>query len=205
MSTARCSFLTTESVRMNRFTKIFFYAIVDAINQARGNTLRTMRNFMLTAILTLSTIGLALTVTSGVASASPNLGNSHNAQLCQQGGWQNLERSNGTLFANDGACVSYGAHGGTIIPIPPTISVSFSPTFDPNYCNVHLTLSHFAANTFYSVVYSIQGFGSFSYAPGLTTDSAGGYSGNIFSFYDQYRSISFTIGGVTTPYAQITC
>ncbi|TAN29472.1 MAG: hypothetical protein EPN30_02490 [Actinomycetota bacterium] len=167
--------------------------------------MRALRNFVLTAVLTLSTIGLALTVTAGVASASPNLGNSLNAQLCQQGGWQNLEGSNGTLFANDGACVSYGAHGGTIIPIPPTISVSFSPTFDPNYCNVHLTLSHFEANTFYPVVYSIEGFGSFSWAPGLTTNSTGGYNANIFSFYNQDRFISFTIGGVTTSYAQVTC
>lgn len=167
--------------------------------------MRTLRNFVLATILTLSTIGVALTVTSGVASASPNSGNSHNAQLCQQGGWQNLEGSDGTLFVNDGACVSYGAHGGTIIPIPPAISISFSPTYNPYYCNVHLILSRFEANTFYPVVYSIEGFGSFPWSPGLTTDSAGGYNGNIFSFFNQDRSISFSIGGVTTPFVQITC
>lgn len=167
--------------------------------------MKIMRNVMLTVVLTLSTIGVALTMTSGVASASPSLGNSQNAHICQQGGWQNVEGSNGTLFVNDGACVSYGAHGGTIIPIPPSISVSFSPTSDPNYCNVHLALSHFQANTFYPVVYSIQGFGSFNWSPGLTTDSTGSYDANIFSFFNQDRSISFTIGGVITPYSQVTC
>ena len=47
-----------------------------------------------------------------VASASG--GNSDNAKLCQMGGWQNLVRSDGSSFTSDGACVSYGARGGTI-------------------------------------------------------------------------------------------
>lgn len=166
--------------------------------------MRIFRNVILSAVLTLSTIGVALTATSGAAFASPNLGNSQNAHLCQQGGWKTVEGSNGTLFSNDGACVSYGAHGGTIIPIPPSISVSFSPTFSQYYCNVHLTLAHFQADTSYPVVYSIYGFGSFGFGS-ITTNSTGGYDANIFSFLNVDRSISFTIGGVTTPYYPIAC
>ena len=41
-------------------------------------------------------------------------GNSANAHACQQGGWQHLFRSDGTSFANQGACVSYAARGGTL-------------------------------------------------------------------------------------------
>lgn len=140
----------------------------------------------------------------GVAWAAPNHGNSQNAHLCQHGGWMSLQGSDGSQFSNEGACVSYGAHGGTIVPIPPAIAVSFSPTFDPDYCNVHLTLTHFQASTTYPTTYAIAGFGSYA-GPSITTDAAGAFSGNIFSFFNQDRQISFTIGGVTTPFENISC
>jgi hypothetical protein len=41
-------------------------------------------------------------------------GNSANAQACQQGGWQNLVRQDGTWFTNTGDCVSYAAQGGVL-------------------------------------------------------------------------------------------
>ena len=44
-------------------------------------------------------------------------GNSENAKLCQKGGWMNLVRADGTTFASETECVSYGASGGT--PVPP--------------------------------------------------------------------------------------
>jgi hypothetical protein len=44
-------------------------------------------------------------------------GNSGNAQMCQQGGWENLARSDGTAFGAPGDCVSYGAQGGTLHPV----------------------------------------------------------------------------------------
>src|SRR6185436_8801741 len=47
----------------------------------------------------------ALTAQSG--------GNSAAAQLCQDGGYLNLVRTDGTGFRNVGECVSYAAHGGT--------------------------------------------------------------------------------------------
>jgi hypothetical protein len=55
--------------------------------------------------------GLALTV--GITTASAGGGNSDNAKLCQQGGWEDLEREDGSPFKNDGDCVSYAAQGGT--------------------------------------------------------------------------------------------
>jgi hypothetical protein len=56
--------------------------------------------------------GLALTV--GISTASAGGGNSDAAKACQQGGWQNLIRSDGTGFKNTGDCVSYAAQGGTL-------------------------------------------------------------------------------------------
>src|SRR5262245_43055742 len=44
-------------------------------------------------------------------------GNSDNAKKCQQGGWQKLARiENSTSgFNNQDECVSYAAHGGTLV------------------------------------------------------------------------------------------
>ena len=36
------------------------------------------------------------------------------AKACQQGGWKHLYRTDGTGFKNQGDCVSYAAHGGTL-------------------------------------------------------------------------------------------
>src|SRR5579862_9889612 len=48
-------------------------------------------------------------------------GNSAAALLCQQGGYANLMRTDGTSFSNTGQCVSYAAHGGQLVPIPATL------------------------------------------------------------------------------------
>jgi hypothetical protein len=79
-----------------------------------------------------------------VALAAPSAamasGNSDAAHTCQQGGWQTVVRQDGTSFANQGDCVSYGAHGGVLKPkvaVPLTHSVS-APMFnlDANTCSV---------------------------------------------------------------------
>jgi hypothetical protein len=58
----------------------------------------------------------ALALTVGAATALAGGGNSANAKLCQKGGWRNFVRSDGSSFANEGDCVSYGAKGGTLTP-----------------------------------------------------------------------------------------
>jgi hypothetical protein len=55
---------------------------------------------------------LALTV--GVSTATAGGGNFGAAHACQQGGWQNLVRSDGSAFKNQGDCVLYAAQGGTL-------------------------------------------------------------------------------------------
>jgi hypothetical protein len=44
-------------------------------------------------------------------------GNSDAAHACQQGGYLTLHRADGTTFANEGQCVSYAAHDGTIVGV----------------------------------------------------------------------------------------
>jgi hypothetical protein len=65
-------------------------------------------------------------------------GNSNNAQACQQGGWQNLARQDSTGFSNTGDCVSYAAHGGTLVAKPAPITRVSEPTFklDTTTCSV---------------------------------------------------------------------
>jgi len=55
---------------------------------------------------------LATSVLAGNAMAGG--GNSDNAKLCQKNGWAGLTHSDGSGFANQDECVSYGAHGGVI-------------------------------------------------------------------------------------------
>jgi hypothetical protein len=67
---------------------------------------------MRTRIVLLVCALFALTV--GVATATAGGGNSANAHLCQKGGWQTLFGSDGSSFASEEECVSYGARGGTL-------------------------------------------------------------------------------------------
>jgi len=65
-------------------------------------------------------------------------GNSANAKLCQQGGWQSLARQDSTGFSNQDECVSYAAHGG-LLKSKPTGPIAVSvPMFnlDANTCSV---------------------------------------------------------------------
>ena len=85
----------------------------------------------------------ALLVTAATAAiivplAAAGGGNSSNAQVCQQGGWQNLARQDGTGFSNTGDCVSYAAHGGTLVAKPAPITPVSEPTFslETNTCSV---------------------------------------------------------------------
>jgi hypothetical protein len=49
-------------------------------------------------------------------------GNSAAAKLCQKGGWQTFEQSNGAPFASQSDCVSYAAGGGTLFL--PTLTIT---------------------------------------------------------------------------------
>ena len=94
-----------------------------------------------------------------VALAKPGGGNSANAKLCQKGGWMNLVRADGTPFASETECVSYGASGGTVLPRPQPrtgaeVCAAYGGTFQAFavgalvwQCNWHITgyASQFAA------------------------------------------------------------
>jgi hypothetical protein len=54
-------------------------------------------------------------------------GNAPTAKACQKGGWEALLRADGTSFANEQACTSYGAQGGVLYPasVGPCLGTGF--------------------------------------------------------------------------------
>lgn len=167
--------------------------------------MRTLRRWGAVVALTAAAVFSVLAV-SGTASADTG-GNSAAAHACQDGGYANLEGTDGTLFSNVGNCVSYAAHGGTLVAIAPSVSVAVTPTSDPNYCNVIVTLSRFAPNTTYPSTFTINRMGPYP-GPNLTTDANGNLTTDVFSFnfsFDQNNSIIYTVNGVSSPETLITC
>ena len=108
-------------------------------------------------IVVLITSLVLLGVTFSSAVAAPG-GNSANAKLCQKGGWEDLQRSNGTTFTNQGACVSYAAHGGTLEPKSTSIvTVSFllGSLGDIGFCGIRVDVAGFAPG-FHDVLISSE-------------------------------------------------
>jgi hypothetical protein len=72
-------------------------------------------------------------------------GNSAAAKACQKGGWEDLQRTNGTSFANQGACVSYAAKGGTLVSEQTrTVTVSFiAPIDSSRVCGILVEVTGF--------------------------------------------------------------
>ena len=68
-----------------------------------------MRKLLLVALVALCAVFVV--APAGLAARG---GNAENAKLCQKAGWQSLYTSTGVLFADQGACASYAAKGGTL-------------------------------------------------------------------------------------------
>ena len=84
--------------------------------------MKTLRKWGAVGALTAAAAFPVLAV-SGTASAAAG-GNSAAAHACQKGGYATLQRTDGTLFNNVGACVSYAAQGGTLEAIPTSYTYS---------------------------------------------------------------------------------
>lgn len=96
-------------------------------------------------VILLTSLLLLLGTLPSPTMAGPG-GNSANAKLCQKGGWEDLQRSDGTPFANQGACVSYAARGGTLEPkAPRTVTVTFvqGSLGDIGFCGVQVDVTGF--------------------------------------------------------------
>lgn len=101
-------------------------------------------------IMSLSVLTLVLTIALSAAivpaSAAPR-GNSENAHLCQQGGWEHLKGDDGRRFSNIGDCVSYAARDGTLFALSPTIELTFAPTHNTQFCLLVVRMTDFDQTT----------------------------------------------------------
>lgn len=70
----------------------------------------------LRAVALASALAAALVLVGATAAGAEDGGNSANAHLCQEGGWQDLTTADREGFANPGECVAYAAQGGTLQP-----------------------------------------------------------------------------------------
>ena len=72
-------------------------------------------------------VGTVASPTAAKKPTSPGTA-AYAAAMCNQGGYAEVKGTDGTTFANTGACVSYVAQGGTLVPIdwvaPETKSVT---------------------------------------------------------------------------------
>ena len=75
--------------------------------------------------------------------------------MCQKGGWQSLQGTDGTRFDNQDECVSYGAHGGTLESIPLGPNIHLEPREEP--CQWIFTASGFTPHTTYRIVFYVDG------------------------------------------------
>ena len=91
-------------------------------------TIGTGGRFHRTAAFTLAllfTLGISAPVLAGS-------GNSAAAAACQGGGYVDWTDAAGNAFRNTGACVSYAAHGGTLVPIVVDPVNPFSVSYRPS-------------------------------------------------------------------------
>ncbi len=83
-------------------------------------------------------------------------GNSDNAKACQQNGWQNLVRPDGSGFKNTGDCVSYAAQGGVLNTKPAPIKPVSEPMFGLDAASCSVTVPFTPGID--TVLYGVNGF-----------------------------------------------
>jgi hypothetical protein len=126
--------------------------------------------------------------------------NADAAHACQAGGYANLMGSNGTRFANAGACVAYVANGGTIQGIPLCAPTATSGCVIFDNTGLSLINSNGTVNT--NVTLTLTGAFSFSpltdcgYPCGGSVTGAGTY--NISG--SSPTSGTFTLTGIEDAY-----
>jgi hypothetical protein len=81
----------------------------------------------------MAAIAVALVATSAIAApALAKSDSSEAAAACQDGGYADWTDAAGNAFGNTGACVSYAAHGGTLVPVVVDPVNPFSVSYAPS-------------------------------------------------------------------------
>lgn len=100
------------------------------------------RNRVVWHVLAMTALLMCLVV--GAPSGVSAQGNGDAAHACQKGGYLRLAGNDGTQFASTGECVSYGAHGGVVVP--KMLQLVFATTDTAGICSVGVTVLYFTPN-----------------------------------------------------------
>lgn len=171
--------------------------------EAEQRTLE-VRLFRQAALLAL-VVALALGVASPADAKGPN---NVAAKACQNGGYLNYQTTSGAPFKDEGACKRYAARGGILVPVPvvveqPAVDFYFTPVVgDGSYCEVHLVVQGLDPNTAYPVSAYVDG--SHIGTGSITTDSTGSYDATDIGL-DKGHSLSYVVGGITSPVKTSAC
>jgi hypothetical protein len=122
---------------------------------------------------------------------------------CKAGGWQTLQRADGTRFDNQGRCVSYAVRGGLVAAVVPAVTISFVPTLDVvDSCDATATLADFDPAGAWSGELWIDGVLSGLVA--VTADGLGDASVPLGAFtIDQ--TVELKVDGITSGPIVVAC
>ncbi len=170
-------------------------------------------------------MGLALTMllSAPLIGQSPveAQGNSQNAKACQNGGWQNLQDSEGVPFSSMGECVRSGAQGlGVETPVPPPPPPVLSPVFAFSFaytgegvnrlCTPTVHMTGFESGTRYEFKMDVRSPGTDDartlFKADLGTDENGATSfSNPMSYTEGQLEMQAQMGGFSSDWIPYDC
>ena len=149
-------------------------------------------------------IGFAGLVVGGTAPAASAVDTATAMKTCKKGGFAAVVQSDGTAFRNVGACVSYVAQGGVLVPMTViTVKVEFFQ-YSGGVCVVNFSFTG-KPNTQYTIMTRfVDGLIDRTDPSPAVTDAAGRYSQTRF-YGKNSNQIAYTVNGVTTGLRPLTC
>ena len=131
-------------------------------------------------------------------------GVNHDAMAaCKNGGWSELQREDGTRFSNQGRCVSYAVHGGVVVPVVPTVTITFVASAETaDACDATGTLVDFGPATSYVGTLQVDAVAGALLA--ITTDALGDSSVPLGTF-TSLQTLDLTVDGVTSGDVIVDC
>ena len=123
-------------------------------------------------------------------------------QACKKGGWAGLQRADGTRFSNQGRCVSYAVHGGVLVAVVPTVTISFAVSVDAVSCDATATIADFDLAATYAGMLLVDAVA----APPLdiTTDALGD-AVVLLGTFTPLQTLNLTVDGVSSGDAIVAC
>ncbi len=126
-------------------------------------------------------------------------------EACKKGGWQGLQREDGTRFSNQGRCVSYAVHGGLIAAVVPAVTFSFVLSADLISCDATATIADFDPATLYTGTLLVNGLDPLLPPVSFTTDALGDALVPLGTFPPLGTTLNLTVDGVSSGDVVVDC